>query len=241
MRQLRADISQHDFAQRFRELGVDVFFGEAAFLSQDKVQVNGQKLEFRRAVIATGARAAKLPVSGWDDVEPRPNETIFLLTSLPDSLTVVGGGPIGCELAQVFARLGSKVTVLDKSSQILSREEPDAARIIESSLARDGVEFVYNAEVIEFQRKSNSKVTVCRVDGNMRRFPANEILIAAGRTPNIEALGLENAGIECNDEKGIVVNDRFQTTNQNVFAAGDVISTYQFTHAADFMARAVHS
>ncbi len=240
MRRLRAGISHHDSAKRFRGLGVDVFLGQGTFLDSSTVQVADRKLSFKKAVIATGARAAKLAIPGWDEVNPLTNETLFSLTELPKKLVVVGGGPIGCEMAQAFARFGSEVHLLEASAHLLSREDQEAALIVQESLRRDGVQVHLEASVKRFEAANVRKyVHFDAKHGPDSSLEANQILVAIGRQPNLEGLGLEVVGVSFDNRSGIQVNDRLQTTNPKIFAAGDVASQYKFTHAADFMARSV--
>lgn len=239
MRKLRAGISPHDSAARFRDAGVDVYMGSGKFVDANSIDVDGQTLSFKKAVIATGARAAKLPIDGWDEVEPLTNESVFSLTELPRRLVVIGGGPIGTEMAQSFVRFGSEITQIEKSDHILPREDSDAALVVQESMRRDGVEFVLNAQVKRMQRRDNEKVVVVERGGEEIEIVGDEILVGIGRSPNVEGMGLENAGVQFDVRRGIEVNDRLQTTNPNVYAAGDVASKYKFTHAADFMARIV--
>jgi len=244
MRRLRAEISKGDSVTRFRDLGVDIFLGEGRFVASDAVMVGDLQLLFRRAVGATGGRPLVPPIPGLNEVSYLTNETIFSLTELPESLIVVGGGPIGCELAQSFARFGSQVTVLDMASQILSKEDPEAAALVRESLEQDGVHFELNAKVVRVE-KSEEATRVAFEQGDQGENPSTEktvegtaLLLAIGRTPNVEGLGLEAAGVEF-DRKGIDVDDTLRTTNRRIFAAGDVASKYQFTHTADAQARIV--
>lgn len=239
MRQLRASISPHDSASRFRDLGIDVFFGQGTFTGSNSLDVNGQTLKFKRAVIATGARAAELPIPGLQQTGYLTNETLFSLTELPPRLVVIGGGPIGCEMAQSFARLGSRVTQIERSSHIMPREERDAAEIVQSEMIRDGVEFVFESEVARVDKRGSEKIVVIRNAWNEREIVGDEILVAVGRTPNLDGLGLEAVGVASDPERGVEVNDQLQTTNPDIYAAGDICSQYKFTHAADFLARIV--
>jgi pyruvate/2-oxoglutarate dehydrogenase complex dihydrolipoamide dehydrogenase (E3) component len=234
MRRLRASLSPNDSAQRFRSLGVDVFFGEARFTAPDAVEVDGKSLRFWRAVIATGARAAEPDIPGIAEVGYLTNETVFALTELPPRLAVIGAGPIGCELAQAFARYGSQVTLIGNHSQIMPREDADAAALVANALERDGVRLILNARIVRAETQSSDKVLHLERDGEVR---ADAILVGVGRAPNVQGIGLESAGIEFDKKKGVTVNDRLQTTNSRVFAAGDVCSRFQFTHAADALAR----
>jgi len=239
MRRLRAEISPHDSAKRFSELGVDVFFGEGAFTGEHSVQVAGQTLRFQAAVIATGARAAELPIPGLRETGYLTNESLFSLTRLPQRLIVIGGGPIGCEMAQCFARFGSQVTLVEQAGHILSREETDAALIVQRSLQRDGVRVMAGATVVRVELNGTDRVVVVQQHPHEQQISGDAILLAIGRTPNLEGLGLESVGVRFDPLQGVEVNDRLQTTNRHIYAAGDVCSRYKFTHAADFMARIV--
>ena len=234
MRRLRAGISVHDSAARFRGLGVDVFLGDGRFVGPDAVEVGGKRLRFRRAVIATGGRAAVPPIPGLAEAGCLTNETIFNLTELPARLVVLGAGPIGCEMAQTFARFGSGVTLLDMESHVLVREDADAAEVVQKALQRDGVQLELGVKVLEGRRGA----LVIEAQEQRKEILADEILVAAGRAPNIENLGLEAAGVKYN-KRGVEVDDNLRTSNKNVFACGDVASSLQFTHLADAQARIV--
>ncbi len=238
MRRLRAGISPHDSAARFRDLGIDVFLGQATFTGPDKIAVGGETLEFKRAVIATGARAAAPPIPGLDQIEYLTNESVFSLTELPRRLGILGAGPIGCEMAQAFARFGSRV-VLVESHGVLPREDSDASGLVREALQRDGVVLRGHGRDMSVAKADNGMIGL-RVDapGDGYEEIVDKLLVAVGRAPNVEGLGLETAGVETT-KKGVVVNDHLQTANPAIYAAGDICSSYQFTHAADFMARIV--
>jgi pyruvate/2-oxoglutarate dehydrogenase complex dihydrolipoamide dehydrogenase (E3) component len=239
MRRIRARISSEDSAARYRdELGVDVFLGEARFASRDTVEVGGQRLRFAKAVIATGARAALPPIPGLAQARPRTNETIFELTERPRRLAVIGGGPIGAELAQAFGRLGCEVTVVEAGPHLLPREEVDAAEIVQSRLAAEGVRLLIGATVEQVETRGAERVLRVRTaDGSVFEVAAEEILVAAGRLPNVEGLNLDSAGIRFDGRTGIAVNDHLQTSNPRIYAAGDVCMAWKFTHAADAAAK----
>ncbi len=239
MRRLRAQISPHDSAARFRDLGIDVFLGEARFTSRSTVQVGDSVLRFRKAVIATGARAAALPIEGLAEAGYLTNETIFSLTELPRRLAVIGAGPIGCEMAQTMARFGSQVTLLEASSGILPREDRDAADRVAAQFARDGVKLIAGCRTQRVQSRDHEKVIQLGCGGPSRELAVDEILVGVGRAPNVASLDLEAAGVEYDARAGVRVNDRLRTTCPRIFAAGDVCSRYKFTHAADAMARLV--
>ena len=220
VRARRADLAPNDSAQRLTSIGAQVFLGEASFIGPTAVSVEGRTLKFRRAVIATGSRPAIPPISGLTDLPHLTSENVFELRQQPRSLLVIGGGPIGCELAQAFALLGTAVTLVESEPRLLPREDRDAAEIVTRRLTADGVRVRTSVAV-----ESND-------------IQAEAVLIAVGRTPNTEGLKLEAAGVVVG-ERGVIVDDRLRTSNRRVFAAGDVCSRYQFTHAADAMARIV--
>jgi pyruvate/2-oxoglutarate dehydrogenase complex dihydrolipoamide dehydrogenase (E3) component len=236
MRRLRADISRVDGAPRYKDLGVDVFLGQGKFRSPHEVEVDGRVLSFRRAIIATGARAAAPPIPGLTSVGYLTNETIFSLAELPRRLLVIGAGPIGCEMAQTFARFGSEVTVLNAAAHVLPREDSDAALIVERAMERDGVRFRHGVRVTRAEASGAGRVLVVEREGREERVEGDAILVAVGRAPNVEGLGLEAAGVKYS-KAGVVVNDRLQTTNPRVWAVGDINGKYQFTHNSDFQAR----
>jgi pyruvate/2-oxoglutarate dehydrogenase complex dihydrolipoamide dehydrogenase (E3) component len=239
VRRIRAQISPHDSARRFRdEYGVDVFLGDGQFVTKDAVEVGAATIRFDRAVIATGARAAVPPVPGLGEAGFYTNETIFNLTEQPARLAVLGGGPIGCELAQTFARLGTRVTMIERGEHFLPREDVDAVAILLAAFTRDGVDVRLKTALKQVETKAGVKVLHLESDGDGVTLEADAILVGVGRAPNIEALGLEAAGVRYGTH-GVEVNDHLQTSNPRIYAAGDVCSRYKFTHAADFMARAV--
>ncbi|HUF42216.1 MAG TPA: FAD-containing oxidoreductase [Verrucomicrobiae bacterium] len=239
MRRLRAGISSHDSVERFTNLGVDVFIGNGRFVGPRAVEIEGHRLEFDRAVIATGARASDLPVPGLKEAGYLTNETVFTLTSLPRRLAVIGAGPIGCELAQAFARFGSEVFLIEALHGIMPNEDPDASEIVrQSMMERDGIKLMCCGKDLKITKADGAKwLSVDSHDGHYDVL-VDEILVGGGRRPNLEGLGLEEAGIEYTAQ-GVVVDDRLRTTNRRIYAAGDICSRYKFTHAADAMARIV--
>ncbi|TWU35217.1 Mercuric reductase [Novipirellula aureliae] len=237
MRKLRAGISHNDSASRFRDLGVDVFFGHAGFLDSNTIDVGGTELRFKRAVIASGARAAAPPIAGLNDVEYLTNESVFSLTELPRRFGIIGAGPIGCEMAQSFAQLGSEVFLVESEHGIMPREDREAAAIVQKQMERNGVKFLCCGRNLVIKNEAGIRLTV-ESHGQRYDEPVDQLLVAVGRAPNVENLNLEAVGVDF-DKQGIKVNDNLQTTNPRIYAAGDVCSKYQFTHAADFMARIV--
>ncbi|MDE0357408.1 MAG: mercuric reductase [Gammaproteobacteria bacterium] len=236
MRRLRARISPVDGASRFAGLGVDVFLGHGEFVGPDRLRVNGDELHFRRAVIATGARAALLPVPGLEGPNVYTNETIFSLTELPPRVIVIGAGPIGVELSQTFARFGSEVTVVHADPHPLPRDDRDAAAIVTRAIEADGVRVLNSAAVLEARREDGATVLAVEHGGHQEELAAEAVLVAAGRAPNVDGMGLKAAGVAY-DRTGIRVDDQLRTTAKGIYAVGDVASKHQFTHAADHQAR----
>jgi pyruvate/2-oxoglutarate dehydrogenase complex dihydrolipoamide dehydrogenase (E3) component len=201
------------------------------------VQVGDKVLTFRRAIIATGTRPAIPPIPGLSEAGFLTNETVFSLTALPARLAVIGAGPIGCELAQAFARFGSQVTLLANREQVLLREDADAAALVADHLRRDHVELLLNSQISQVAVQGESRVLTLQHQGRTRSVNADAILIATGRMPNVEDMDLHVAKVQSDTKDGVHVNDRLQTTNPRIFAAGDVCSRFKFTHAADALAR----
>lgn len=239
MRELRAGISHVDGMKRYQdELGVDVFLGEGVFTSENTIEVDGVMLKFKKALIATGARAAKIPIPGLWEAGAHTNETIFSITELPKRLAVIGAGPIGCELSQAFARFGATVSLFDNANHILNREDADAAAIVDKSLRNEGVDIICSAAIKEVTSADGIKTIHYESGGKKITLDVDAILVAVGRAPNTESLNLETAGV-CYHKRGIEVDDLLRTSNKNIFAAGDVAMKYQFTHTADAAARIV--
>ena len=274
MRARRAKIAPNDSQERFESLGVDVFRGEARFVSPHEVEVNispsslatasssvgehssppgrggraapgeGQRLRAKNFVIATGSRAVIPKIEGIDDVPYFTNETIFdELKAKPESMIVLGGGPIGCELAQTFRRLGVQVTIVQRGHQLLPREDPDAAEFLERRLINEGVRIIKNADAHSVATSDAGKVALQLLDrqsGQLaeRTFFADALLVAIGRTPNFRSLDLESVGVNVN-ERGVRVNGYLQTSQRHIYAVGDVIGPFLFTHMADAQARVV--
>jgi pyruvate/2-oxoglutarate dehydrogenase complex dihydrolipoamide dehydrogenase (E3) component len=237
LRRLRAQLSPNDSAARFRGLGVDVFFGQARFTGPQSVTVGERTLHFSRAVLATGTRASKPQIPGIAEAGYLTNETVFTLTELPRRLAVIGAGPVGCELAQAFVRLGSEVTLLGNRPQILPREDREAAAIVEQAMRRDGVKLLLGCAESRVERQGTEKVLHLECGGESQELRVDEILVGVGRTPNVDGMSLEAAGVKYDLKNGVEVNDKLRTSNRHIYAAGDVCSRFKFTHAADAMAR----
>jgi pyruvate/2-oxoglutarate dehydrogenase complex dihydrolipoamide dehydrogenase (E3) component len=196
-------------------------------------------LDFKKAVIATGARASAPPIPGLETVEYLTNENLFSLTELPKKLAIVGSGPIGSEMAQAFARFGSEVFLFERSDHILTREDADAAAIVQNEFLRDGVRLMLNSEEMRISPADGGKIQVSVTqNGSPAEVVVDQLLVAVGRAPNTDGLNLEGVQVKFS-RAGVEVNDHLQTTNPKIFAAGDICSQYKFTHAADFQARIV--
>jgi pyruvate/2-oxoglutarate dehydrogenase complex dihydrolipoamide dehydrogenase (E3) component len=237
MRRQRAKLAPHDSARRFAELGVDVFLGHARFVDPATVEVEGARLRFGRAAIATGARATVPEVPGLGDAAPRTHETVFNLTERPRRLAVLGGGPVGCELAQAFRRLGSEVLLLHRHDHLLDREDAEAADVLQETLRREGLELALDAELLRVETNPAARVLHYRTPAGLRRTEVDAILVATGRTPNIEHLDLAAAGVTADPRRGVHVDPYLRTANPRIFACGDVCLPWKFTHAADASAR----
>jgi pyruvate/2-oxoglutarate dehydrogenase complex dihydrolipoamide dehydrogenase (E3) component len=245
VRQVRAALAPTDSAERVRSLGVDVFLGEGKFLNEDTIEVSGAKLRFGRCVIATGSRPAIPEIPGLKESRYFTNETVFTLTELPRHLLVIGAGPVGCELGQAFARLGSKVTLVANSTHVLPTDERSAGGTIHVRLTDEGVSILLDRRIdyigpeIPESRSPRFPINARWMQGDTGGFIGTEaILVATGRLPNIESLNLKAAGVQYDQERGIAVDDYLRTTNRRIFAAGDVCAIgLKFTHAADAMAR----
>ncbi len=239
MRQLRAEISHHDSAHRFRSLGIDLFLSTGQFTGPQTFSVNGETIAFKKAVIATGSRPAIIPIPGLQEAGFLTHEHVFYqLTNLPPRLAVIGAGPSGTELAQAFQRFGSQVTLFDMLPQVLGRADEDAAAIVQEALYRDGIDLRLGAKIEAVQLQGSEKVVLFKQEGVMQETAVDEILLAAGRVPNIEGLNLEAAGVTYTT-KGITISDTLRTSNKNIYASGDVALPYQFTHTADAASRLV--
>jgi len=263
VRKVRAQISHHDSAERYTGLGVEVYIGRAVFSSERSVVVNGRTLNFKKAVIATGGYPTLIAMNGLKELhensfstdpnEPKPvvmtNETFFNMTRQPKKMGVIGAGVIGMELAQAMQRLGTEVVVFGRSGKVLPKEDEDMTEVVKQQMIKDGVSFRLSiAEYKGIELNGNvldngypeMKMTVIEKGGeNETTHVFDALLVAAGRRPNVTGMDLELAKVEYDTKTGLIVNDKLQTTNQRIYGVGDCCSQFKFTHAADFMARAV--
>ena len=239
MRRIRTRIGRVDSAERLRADGIDVFLGTARFVSRDAVDVDGIRLEFKKALIATGSRPMLPTIPGLAKAGYLTHETIFELAALPPSLLVIGGGPLGCELAQAFARFGTRTVITHNEPLFLPKEERDAAQMVAEALARDGVEIHLNTRAVNVRVEGGRKLVETINDGNTATISVEQILTGIGRVPAVAGLGLEAAGVKYDVTAGVHVDDFLRTSNPHIYAAGDVCLEHKFTDAADASARIV--
>jgi pyruvate/2-oxoglutarate dehydrogenase complex dihydrolipoamide dehydrogenase (E3) component len=237
MRRIRTRISEYHSVNRLAAMGADVFFSDARFVSRKALLTETSRLSFKRAIVATGARPAPSAIPGLEQIGYHTSSTIFDATRLPPRLAIVGGGPQGCELAQAFCRLGSRVILLQSDPKFLPYEEKDAAELLSLALTRDGVETRLNTEVVGARLGNDEKIIDTINYGVKYSFPVDEVLLSTGRIPNIENLGLAAAGVESDPAAGIRVNEFLRTSNPSIYAAGDVCMEYKFTNVADATGR----
>jgi pyruvate/2-oxoglutarate dehydrogenase complex dihydrolipoamide dehydrogenase (E3) component len=229
-----AVIQRHDSEERFCKLGAKVAFGTVFFKDAHSVDLNGKAVTAKTWVIATGSSAAVPPIPGLSDIDYITNRDIFSLSRLPGSMIVLGGGPIGIEMAQAFNRLGTSVTVVDRAPQILGKEDPDMADAVQAVMASEGVNFYLGAAIDNVSQAQEKKtVTLALGDGASVALTADTVLVAMGRQVNVKDLWLDAAGVAF-ERTGITVDARLRTSQKHIFAAGDVSGGYQFTHAAGY-------
>jgi pyruvate/2-oxoglutarate dehydrogenase complex dihydrolipoamide dehydrogenase (E3) component len=235
VRSAQERIARVDSPERFRALGVDVLEGSAVFAGARELDVNGKRIRGRNILIATGSRPDLPELPGLAGTTYHTNETIFAIDRLPSSLLVLGAGPIGLELAQAFARLGSQVTLVEESMQILPREDAELARTLAECVRAEGITLQLGVRALRVENRAGSVLLHL---ANGTTLHAGSLLVATGRRPNHEQLELQRAGVETND-RGVIVNERLRTTAPGVYAAGDITGAPQFTHVADYQARLV--
>ena len=227
-------IQKHDSEERFCRLGVKVEFGQATFTDEHSITLNGKTVSAKNWVVATGSSPAIPPIKGIGTTPFITNREVFSLEGLPGSMIILGGGPVAIEMAQAFCRLGTNVVVVERGSQILNKEDRDMADLVMTVLGKEGVTFYLDATVLSTGDAGSAReVTLKTGDGRTFTISAETILVATGREANVQGLGLENTGIAF-DKRGITVDARLRTAQKHIYAAGDVIGSYQFTHAAGY-------
>ncbi|HUY75706.1 MAG TPA: FAD-dependent oxidoreductase [Ktedonobacterales bacterium] len=226
-----------DAPEHLLSRGIDVAFGETRFVSPQALSMNGETITARRFLIATGSHPAIPPIPGLREAGFLTNETIFSLRALPERLAVIGGGPVGCEFGQAFARLGSQVTLLQRPERLLPKDEPEASATLQARLETEGMTVALRAVVTEVTRSERGIILTVQVSGEMQQIAVDAILVATGRAPNVEGLDLEAAGVQYDARRNVGVDKYLRTSNPRVYAAGDVTGGYRFTHAAALDAR----
>lgn len=234
IRSVVATIQKHDSEERFCSLGAKVMFGRPRFTDEHAVRINGTTISAAKWVIATGSSPVVPPIPGLADTVHLTNREIFYMDTLPASMIMLGAGPIGIEMAQAFNRLGTRVTVVDRSPQILGKEDKDMADTVMQILANEGVQFVLEASIEQVEQKNGqARVTLTDRTGKQRQITADALLVAMGRSPNTDGLDLDGIDIQV-DRTGIRVDNRLRTRHRHIYAAGDVNGGFQFTHAAGY-------
>lgn len=237
MRAIRERTVRPVSAERLAAAGVDVFLGGARFTGADTLEVDGTPLRFEKAIVATGSRPEPTDVPGLEEADYLTNENVFDLDELPRRLLVVGGGPLGCELAQAFARLGSRTTIVQQLPLFLPKEERDAAQILSAAFARDGIDVRLNTHPVEVRTENGERRVELLSDDYRSTVVVDRILAGVGRLPNVAGLDLEAAGVAHDDCNGIRVDDFLRTSNPRIYAAGDACLEHKYTHTADPTAR----
>ena len=237
VRRIRARVSRFDSAWDLAAGGIDVFFGEGRFTGTDTLAVDGATLRFERAVIATGARPSTPNIPGLAEAGYITNENAFALTEAPRRLLVIGGGPLGCEMAQAFCRLGVETTIVQNWPLFLPREERDAAQLLSGAFARDGIRIRLDTNAVSVRVEGDEKLVDLVHDDYRNTIAVDAILTGVGRTPNVHDLNLEAAGVAYDESRGVHVDDFLCTSNQRIFAAGDACLEHKFNDTADASAR----
>jgi len=232
VKQVIAEIEPHDSVERYQQLGVECIQGEAYIHSPWEIEVNGQRITSQNIVIATGARPAVPPIPGLSEIDYLSSDTLWQLEQRPEQLLVLGGGPIGCELSQSFARLGSRVTMVEMAEHLLVREDDEVSQLIEQQFRLEGIELFLGWKAQAFEREDGRSKVILDKDGQQHSLYFDKLILALGRVANTQGFGLEQLGIENNDNGTIAVNAHLQTKYPNIFAVGDVAGPYQFTHVA---------
>jgi dihydrolipoamide dehydrogenase len=232
VKQVISKIEPHDSIERYTGLGVKVIEGAARIIDPYRVEVNGETLTTRNIIIATGARPLVPPIKGLDSVDYLTSDTLWELQEQPTRLLVLGGGPIGCELAQAFARLGSQVTLVEMAPQILIREDDEVAAQVREQFAADGITVLTGHKALEFRRENDQQLMVCEAQGQTKQLVFDKVLVALGRQANVSGFGLETLGVELTARGTVAANEFLATNFPNIHVVGDVTGPYQFTHVA---------
>ncbi|MEX2549553.1 MAG: FAD-dependent oxidoreductase [Nitriliruptoraceae bacterium] len=232
VKQAISTIEPTDSPERLRSEGVEVLHATGRFVATDRLEVDGRTVRFRHAMIATGAAPLVPPIPGLREIQPLTSDTLWDITDLPRRLVVLGGGPIGAELGQAFARLGSEVTIVEMADGLLPREEPSAREQVAAALTADGVDVRVRTTAVRVEHEADTARLVVEHDGAEERLPFDEVLVALGRRPNVADLGLEEAGVRVTERGAVEVDTHLRTANPRIYAGGDVTMLLPFTHTA---------
>ncbi|MGI8682829.1 MAG: dihydrolipoyl dehydrogenase family protein [Mycobacteriales bacterium] len=237
VRRAQAAIAPHDSTERLRSAGVEVIQADARFIGPGRLLAGSREIRFRTALVATGSRPVLPPLPGLERIDPLTTETVWMLRELPRRLVVLGGGPVGCELGQAFGRLGSSVTLIEAAGSLLPKEEPEAGALIAERLREEGVDVRLGTRVVRAEPGPAGFRLLLERAGVQGTVDLDQILVAAGRRPRTEGLGLETVGVATDDTGAVVVDSRLRTTARGIFAAGDVTGVLPFTHVAAYQSR----
>lgn len=229
-------IEPHDSVERFTKLGVDVIQGNAKLTSPYSVEVNGKTLTAKSIIVAAGAQPFVPPIKGIDKLTPLTSDNLWSLKTLPKKLVILGGGPIGCELSQAFARLGSQVTQVEMLPRLMIREDEEVSAFVQQRFENEGVRVLCDHKAVEFTVNQPSKTLICEHNGQSVELPFDEIIIAVGRSARLKGFGLKALDIPISKRRTIEVNDYLQAGYPNLYACGDIAGPYQFTHTASHQA-----
>lgn len=235
MREVISKIGVNDDPKRFEDMGIKLFFGDGRFIDRHTFEIGDHTITSKKFVIATGSRAVAIPIKGIENIKYLTSESVLELDYLPKSIIILGAGPIGLEFAQVFARFGVKVTIIEKMGQVLPREDKEISDTLESILTEEGIEIHTCLSVDHVRQEGDLKVVVAECHGQKETFKAHEFMLAIGRAPNLEGLDLEAAGVRV-EHRSVVVNSSMRTTAGNIWACGDATGPYLFTHTAEYQA-----
>lgn len=235
MRRMVARIGEQDDPKRFEAMGIQIYFGEGRFVDPKTFEVAGRRITGRRFVLATGARPSVPPIPGLAEAGFLTNITALALKQRPETMAILGGGPVGVEFAQIFRRLGVRVTLIEKRDQLLPKEDREIAATLEAIFRKEGIDCLTGAAVQSVRREGTRKILILEGREGVRQVAAEEVLVAAGRAPNVEGLGLEAAGVAY-DRQGVKVDATLRTTARHIWACGDLVGPYQFTHLAEYQA-----
>lgn len=234
VREIRGKVYEEEKPEVFREMGIDVFIGGAKFLDKHRISVGDKILSSKAFVISTGSGPFVPPIDGIGNIPYLTNASLFEIEELPDSMVIIGGGPIGSEMASALSKLNVKITQIEVAGHLLSKEDKELSQILMQQMEKNGVKILCNTRAIRFAKKANKIFVTVKNEYEME-IETDSVLISVGRRPNVAGLDLENAGVEYSTN-GINVNNQLQTTASNIFAIGDVIGSYQFSHIAEYHA-----